>query len=456
MTTTEARGPWARLVAPVDPASLAAFRALYGLVMAYGALRFLATGWADVQLGAPRFFFRYPGFEWVPVPPVGLAEVLLAVEAAAAIALALGLFTRLSAAVVVVTFAWVQLADVTNYLNHAWLAVLLGALLAVAPSNAALSLDGRLFPRVRRARIRGGWLRLVQAQIALVYLFAAAAKVHPDWLLHGQPLGIWLAARTDLPLLGPLLALDAAPLLFSWAGFLYDATIVLWLSLRRTRPLAFVLVLAFHGTTHALFQIGVFPLLMTAAATLFFAPDWPRRLLRLPHAAIAPAPAPLPRAARALAAAAFVAWAAVEVALPLRHLALPGDVLWNEEGMRWSWKVMVREKAGSVTYLATRLRDGRTFEVPPSAYLEPRQEMEFSGQPDLIAALARHVAADLEAQGHGPVAVRAEAWVSWNGRPPALLLDPSVDLARLPAGELATALRPAPASPPLATKLALR
>ena len=38
-------------------------------------------------------------------------------------------------------------------------------------------------------------------------------------------------------------------------------------------------IVVFHVVTWRLFPIGVFPWLMIAASTVFFAPDWPRKLL---------------------------------------------------------------------------------------------------------------------------------------------------------------------------------
>ncbi len=52
---------------------------------------------------------------------------------------------------------------------------------------------------------------------------------------------------------------------------------LLW---RRTRPLMFALVTSFHLMNDRLFSIGIFPWLALAATTLFFPPDWPRRLVR--------------------------------------------------------------------------------------------------------------------------------------------------------------------------------
>ena len=71
------------------------------------------------------------------------------------------------------------------------------------------------------------------------------------------------------------------------------------------------------------------------------------------------------------------------------------------------------------------------------------------GDDEDILQLAQHIARDLERQGYGRVRVRAEAWVSLNGRPPALLIDPERDLAAVADG-LAPKdwIRPLPEAPP--------
>src|SRR5688572_29133577 len=53
-----------RLNAPVDVASLAAFRILFGLLMAFAMVRFLANGWVEELYVKPTFFFSYEFFPW--------------------------------------------------------------------------------------------------------------------------------------------------------------------------------------------------------------------------------------------------------------------------------------------------------------------------------------------------------------------------------------------------------
>jgi hypothetical protein len=440
-----------RLLAPTDPAGLAAFRILYGLLVTLGSARFLWSGWPEKLYGEPRFFFRYAGFSWVPVPDVDAVRACYVAFVVLGSAIALGAFTRLALVSFVVLFAWVQLGDVTNYLNHYWLALLLGALLAFVPSEAAASIDAR-WRGCARASVPYAAIFVLRFQVACVYVFAAVAKVGEDWLWFGQPLGVWLPPRSSLPVVGPLLLVPWVPLLLSWGGFVYDAAIVPLLSWRRTRAAAYVLVVVFHGLTWAFFEIGMFPLIMTAATTLFFAPDWPRALGRrrrtlvaeqtsattVTTAKVTMTPASVASSSPRVVVLLVMGWCLLQVALPLRTFVVGDNVLWDETGMRWSWRVMVREKSGTLTYrvrfIDARLpatAQRRTVFVHPREWLTWRQENEMVGQPDLILQLAHAIRDDFLARGHHDVEVFAVARVTLNGRAAAPFVDPTIDLARV-------------------------
>ena len=77
--------------------------------------------------------------------------------------------------------------------------------------------------------------RMLRAQVAVVYVMAGLAKLNHDWLVRGEPMATWLASRTDVPVIGPLLDEPWAGVATSWAGVVFDLTIVGWLLWRRTR-----------------------------------------------------------------------------------------------------------------------------------------------------------------------------------------------------------------------------
>jgi vitamin K-dependent gamma-carboxylase len=425
----------AALFRPVDAAGLAAFRVLFGLLMLTSTLRFFFHGWIDDFFVAPQFHFKYWGFAWVKAWPAWGMYAHFGLLALLSALITVGLFHRVAIVLFFAGWSYVQLIDVTLYLNHYYLVSLVVLLLIFLPANATFSLDARLRPGARRATVPAIAVYALRFQMALVYTCAGLAKLQADWLMEAQPLRLWLASLTDLPILGPLLAAPGAAQVASWSGFLFDSSIAMFLSLRRTRPFAFAAVLIFHLLTGVFFPIGMFPAIMIVAATVFFSPSWPRRL-RFRAAPASPDPPPIltphaPRhllAPQGLALGGFALFFLLQTTLPFRHFLYGGNVLWHEQGMRFSWRVMVREKNGSLTYHVRAPATGRTWEVSPRDYLRDYQERDMSTQPDLIWQLAQHIGREFDGRGHGRVEVRAEAHVALNGRPSALLIDPHVDL----------------------------
>lgn len=432
------------MAAPVDASSAAAFRVLFGLLMLVAVVRFFAHGWIHEYFVEPRHFFPYHGASWVrPWPGAGM-YVHFAAMGVLALCVTAGLYYRASVVGFGVLFTYAHLIDKTNYLNHYYLVSSLCLLMAFLPLHRAASLDAWRRPHLRGATVPAWVVWALRAQIGLVYVFGGIAKLKADWLLDAQPMQIWLAANTDVPLLGPLFDERWMAYAMSWAGAAFDLTIVPLLLWRRSRPLAYAALVVFHVVTMRLFQLGMFPWIMMASSLVFLPPDWPRRLaarLRLLRrrgtsteaAEVAPPamPATAPASGRPrLALALLGAYLALHVAMPLRHLLYPGDVLWTEEGYRFSWNVMLMEKTGSVDARVIEPSTGRRWTISPSAYLTRYQAKMMSTQPDMILQFAHLVAADLRARGVRDPEVRIDAFVSLNGGRRARLVDPTVDLAR--------------------------
>jgi hypothetical protein len=445
------------LQAPVDALWLGTFRVLFGATMFVSMVRFIAYGWIDSFFVAPSFHFKYWGFAFVQPLPSFWMHALFWLLALLSGALALGLFARVAASAFVLGFTYLSLIDVTTYLNHYYLAILLGGLLAASPAHRVLALSASWRPSQRVQEVPNFWLVLFRFQMAAVYTFAGLAKLHGDWLLHAHPLRIWLSSHTDMPVLGVLFQQDITPWLMSWIGFLFDTTIAWWLLYRPTRRVAYAAVIVFHVLTRMLFPIGMFPVIMIVGATLFFEPDWSRpwlaRLSLIQTGSTVVRPSEVPSRRRLMVSSVSLAAAAlfclVQLAMPLRFLVYGGNVRWHEQGMRWSWRVMVREKNGSTTFRVTQKNTGRQWQVSPHRYLTRLQEREMASQPDLILQLAKHIRDDFARRGFGPVAVHADALVSLNGRPMSRLIDPDIDLAEISDGlKCATWILPSPEQPP--------
>ncbi|MEZ6197273.1 MAG: HTTM domain-containing protein [Planctomycetota bacterium] len=428
----------------VDGASLGLFRCLFGVLVAVAALRYLVLGWIGPQYLEPRFVFSYPGLDWLGSGPPFVTYGRFAALVVLGGLLAAGWRVRLSAFAIFLLFTWNHLIDKALYLNHYHLVSLLAGWLVLAPSDRAFA------PLARDRRdetVDAAWLWLLRGQVGLVYVAAGLAKLHPDWLLRAEPLRLWLGTHDHWPVLGAVFRWEPTPFAFAWAGLVFDLSVPFLLLARRTRRVAFAALCVFHLATAALFPIGVFPWVMTLAATLFLAPDWPRRLRGVGvrgslGESVAPAGVRLRPAAR-LAGLAFLA---AQALWSQRGLLPEGDLLWHERGFRFSWRVMVMEKQGDVRFLVAEDRPGgRAAAIDPAEELTPIQCRMMAAQPDMILDYARHLRRRHEAAGWRDVTVRAESWASLNGDPAAPLVDPDVDLGRLRPGLLDRSwIRPRP------------
>jgi len=412
------------IVMPVDIAGLCAFRMLFGFTMAAALLRFSLRGWVEAQLTIPRFHFAYPGLTFIELGPAPWVHLLVAFLIFCALCIALGIHTRVAAFLFALGFTYIELFDQANYLNHYYLVSLLAFLLSLLPSGRAYSVDVWLRPERGVDQVPRYCVLALQVQVAVVYLFAGVAKLNADWLLDAQPMRIWLAARSDLPWLGPWLANAWVAYAASWAGALFDLTLVPFLLSSRTRRWAFLAAVVFHVATGLLFPIGAFPWLMTACLTLFFDADWPRRLWFAP---LTGRPARMAPASRWLLVV-LAMHALIQVCVPIFQYRFD-DSAWTYRGFNFAWRVMVAEKTGYVTFRVEDLHTGAETRVLPSRYVTPLQARTLVQDPALIADLARHIATEQARLGRA-VAVYADAFASLNGRPVQRLIDPDCDLTQ--------------------------
>jgi Vitamin K-dependent gamma-carboxylase len=420
-------------------APLVIFRCVFGLLLALGTARLLHKGFVEQAFGIPRFFFAPWPLQafWRPLPVTGMYAVY-AVQVVLACAIACGVRVRIAAAAFCVLFTYTHFIDLTNYLNHYWLVTLLTGLLVCIPADGAIA----LWPeRQARPWVPAWHLWLFRAQIACVYVFAGLAKLNTDWLVHAMPMRVWLAANTDLPLLGGLLRYPQMAYLASGFGAAYDLTIPLWLSMKRTRIAAYVAVIFFHLLTAQLFNIGMFPYFMIAASIVFLDPATLQRALGRLSPPLRPAPQQLHTAQdgetqrtqpnrRMVAAAVYLV---VQLLVPLRGHLYPGNLQWHEQGYRFAWRVMLMEKMGSAEFRVVDARTQRTAMIRVRDYLTPQQEKAMATQPDMILQFAHHLYAEQARLGNH-VAVYADVFVTLNGRPAKPLIDPEVDLSQVRDG----------------------
>lgn len=420
----------------VDHASLSVFRAAFGLLLLIETIRFLAHGWIDDRFLQPQLLFTYDGFDWVSPWPGDLLYWHVGVMGACAALIAAGFLYRIAAVGFFVTFAYVFLLDQASYLNQYVLVLSVAFILCFVPAARGWSVDARLAGSSAPSGVPRWAVWAVRLQFEVMLLYAGLVKINGDWL-RGQPLGLWLADYADLPLVGSWLQVPAVAIAGSWAVVVLHLAGALLLLHRRYRLAVFVVYVVFHLASSLLFQIGLFPWITLAGTLMFFEADWPRRA----WAQIAGTPAKTWRAdarshATPPAPAAVVALAmffALQIAVPLRHVVYPGPVAWTGRGEQFSWRMKLDDKRADARFIVIDVDTRRRWDVDPGHYLRPHQLEKMAPRPDLILQFARYLERVwVEREAVRDVAVHAVVTASLNGRPPAPLIDPAVDLTGVP------------------------
>lgn len=410
----------------VDNSPLIVFRILFGLLLAAETGGAILTGWVKRVLVEPEFTFPILPFTFLqPLPGYGM-YFYFAAMAVAGLLVAAGAWFRISLGVYTVMWTAVYLMQTSSYNNHYYLLCLLCLLLLLTPANADLSWDARRNPAIRSWTCPRWCIEIFVAQIAIVYFYAAVAKLDLDWL-QAKPMEIWLQARRGY-YLGPFYELWWVKYALAWGGLLFDALVVPLLLWRRTRRLAVALSVFFHLFNSYTFRIGVFPYLALSLLVFFFPGERVGEVLLRRRAAGAPPVRRAPPWGRLLPA--FLAvYFTLQVLLPLQSWWFPGDVSWTEEGYRMSWRMMLRTKDGSARFIVTDPKSGETWTIYPRRRLRPKQADRIATRPDMIWQFAQRLAREYRERGIDPV-IRVDAKVSLNGRPRQPFIDPDYDMAK--------------------------
>ncbi len=369
-----------RLGSEVDGASLAVVRMITAAALCFLSTAMLVTGRVPdmfMQLGVR---FSYPLATFVKPLPGNLPYAHMALISLTSAAVFVGWRTRLNSLLLCVAVVYWFLLEPLYYTDGYYLLVLMSILTAWLPVNRWMSADRQL-KRETRTRVQYWQVWLVQMQLLCVYFFSGLSKLNGDWL-SGAPLverladaGIGTAAHYGVAI--------------AWSVMLFQLLIGFVLLWRRSRAPGLVLMSLFHAVDFFWLEIGVAPLLVWSLSFIFCDPAWPRplvdrmapALLRLPGSNAAwlslrrlgsavdsafawfddspifkrrsPARKPLAQMkgqtdrhaqeTSELTRYCIVAWLAVQIVLPLRYLAYPGNPRWTNDGRLFAWRGQTRE-----------------------------------------------------------------------------------------------------------------
>ena len=418
--------------------SLAVFRIGFGFLMCFSIIRFWYKGWIEKLYLVPEFHFSYYGFEWVK--PIGDYTYLLFIICfVSALFVAIGFKYRVSIILFFLSFTYIELMDKTTYLNHYYFISILSFLMCFLPMNAIFSIDN-IINRKQYLKVQSWTVDSIKLLLSIVYIYAGLAKLNSDWLFKAMPLKIWLPSKFDLPIIGEnLMQYEWVHYAMSWGGMFYDLLIPFLLLYKPTRIFAFFLVIFFHIFTKVLFPIGMFPYIMIIGSIIFFDSEVHKKIIHFFKNLLLKfydinKIKDLEKInlykikMQNLNLGIVVIFFVIQLSFPIRYAFYPGELFWNEQGYRFSWRVMLMEKMGYSTFKIVDQKTGKFFYVNNEEFLTPFQEKQMSFQPDFILEYANYLGDVYTKRGHKNVQVFTDSYVALNGRLSQRFIDHNVNL----------------------------
>jgi hypothetical protein len=425
---------------PIAIEPLVSFRILFGLCLFYSTARFIALGWVQDHFSNTLIHFPFLGFEWLkPLTPnvmLGIHYLMLL----ASLGITLGAFYRISTLLFFLCFTYTFLLDSTYYLNHYYFVILVVGTLFFLPAHKKYSIDSHFNITSKSDFIAAYHIYAIYFHIGLVYFFAGIAKLNSDWLFSALPLKIWLPSKDYIPIIGSLMTKEWVAYVFSWVGMVFDISVVFLLLYSKTRGFAYFLVVVFHSLTGLFFQIGIFPIVMIASTLIFFSTKFHKKFLQLLIT-------PLNLLFRInlkkndknqlifnLTYSKFVIiliYIAIQLAIPFRHIAYPGNLFWTEQGYRFSWRVMLMEKAGTAQFYVHHPKTGVKQFVDNSEFLNAHQEKQLAFQPDMMLYYAKFLADSFTIAGYPTPKITADVYVTLNAKPSQRYISDTSNLAQV-------------------------
>ena len=386
---------------PVSIFPLIVFRISFGLILFISTLRFILKGWVTELYIKPTYFFTYYGFDWINPVSNNFIYIVFFLLLVCSLMITLGLFYRYSSLLFFILFTYIELIDKTNYLNHYYFISLISFLMIFLPANRFFSVDNIIGICNECTIVKAWQINIIKLQVGIVYLFAGVAKLNYHWLIEAQPLTNWLKHQSDFPIIGSLFLYDTTAYLFSWAGAIFDLVIFFVLANKKWRFYGYVIVVVFHILTSIMFPIGVFPLVMIVATLIFFSDQFHQNVLSFlgkknTSVSIKIREDNQKNKVDNFIKAVLISFFILQLLIPFRYLLYPGKLFWTEQGYRFSWRVMLIEKAGYAQFYIHEPKMNRKMLIETRNYLTPQQEKMMSTQPDMILQFAHYLSSEFK------------------------------------------------------------
>lgn len=416
---------------PIDNSQIVLFRILFGLLMAAESFGAIATGWVKKTLVDPQFTFTFFGLEWLqPLPGNGMYFYFILMGVVSLMVM-IGYRYKLNILALAVLWSGTYFMQKTSYNNHYYLVMLLIWGMVFMNPHRYASFD------VKRTKMKThfcpNWNRFFFViLLLLVFTYGSIAKFYPGWW-SGDFIKNSFSNKTDYWLIGSLLGKEWFQLFITYSGVIFDAMIIPLLIWKRTRILAFIGLVIFNLFNSAVFQIGIFPYTVIALTIFFFGPETIRkRFFQKKQYAHVPRLSFQKTSNNTFTFYILIGFLILQIALPLRHHFIPGDVNWREEGHRMSWRMMLRTKQGAINLEAVNPKTQEKFRIKKEKYLTKDQSKELATKPDFLYQFIQRLKKDYTEKGMDNIEIYCKmSRVSLNGKKARPLFKSDVDLAKV-------------------------
>lgn len=407
----------------IDGSAIIVFRILFGFLVACESFGTILTGWVKNVFILSNFSFSFIGFEWLqPLPGYGM-YYYFSIMGLTGLGIMLGYRYRLNIILFTILWSGVYFMQKSSYNNHYYLLVLISFLMIFIPANQEKSLDTK-FGYTQKKHSIPNWIQLLFIiMISIVYVYAAIAKLYPDWL-NGTFTRNLLSGTDVSPFFQNLFSKKWFYLFIAYSGIAFDLLIIPFLLYKRTRTVALIATFIFHIFNSITLKIGIFPYFALGFALFFYDPKKIRKIFFKEEIEIENT---FNFYGKKIVYFLVMPFIILQLLLPLRHHLIEGDVLWTEEGHRLSWRMMLRERSG---FIIIKIKDNKTHEEKIYNYhenLTVKQAHQLAVKPDFIWQYCQRIKEEYKGKD---ISIYINCRNSINRKAHQVLIDPDYDMAK--------------------------
>ena len=425
------------LFKPMPAYGLGIFRIWFGIIMLWEMFYLVRLDFVEIFLNGPDVHFTYDILPFLRPLPTTMMWGLIAILIVACVLIIIGKWYKPAVAVFAIGFTYIFFLDKAYYNNHLYLVCLLSTWLVFIEADKVLAVGKG---KTTETTVPAWMYYILQAQLFIVYFFGGIAKINGDWLMFQEPVRTLIA---DNGFLTVILGKEAAVYFLTIGGLIFDLAIGFLLLIPKTRKIAITGVLFFNIMNAIMFDdINIFPYFMIGATVIFLDQNWVKKtVLGFLNQKVDKKQKQRQKKAKNAQflysqklVVIMAVYLAIQVLLPFRGHLFPGNIDWNGEGQRFSWRMKIQTRNTKELTFQLMDYDKKTlYPVDLNAYnLNLDQVTMLSMDPfavwQLVQFLKERGEQKLTSQKIG---VRANIVVSMNGRPFQNMVDPEQDLGEV-------------------------